>query len=273
MFCFHNVVPAAHAGLGDSSLHMTRDHFARVVEWMQSVYDVVPLAEVVDRAARGRGVRGLAAITFDDAYRGVWEHALPLLAAAELPCTIFVVCAFTEHPSHTWWDILGARGLLTAETREEALSARRGLTEEILPTLSAEREAPDLPDVLLPATWETILPSIGDLVAVGSHTVRHANLSALASAELREELATSRRRILERTDRAPEAVSYPYGLSTRQVADVAAAVGYRVGLTLENRPIRRGDEPLGLPRINVPAGISLEALECWAAGIDPRRSR
>jgi hypothetical protein len=29
----------------------------------------------------------------------------------------------------------------------------------------------------------------------------------------------------------------------------------------------RDADPLALPRINVPAGISVAALECWAAGI------
>ncbi len=274
VFCFHNVVAEADAGVGDASLHMPAHSFESVARWIAETYDVAPLSELADRAAAGRGVRGLAAVTFDDAYRGVFDHALPVLAALGLPCTIFVVSGFPADPSHTWWDRLASRGLLSDERRERALTAHRGLAAEVLADIDGNEDITrpgGLPDVLLPAGWDRIVEASGAGVDVGSHTVRHANLTALDRAELDEEMVRSRREIHDRTGREPEAMAYPYGLWNEQVLSATGSAGYRMGLTLEARPLRPGGNLLGTPRLNVPASISLEALECWAAGLRLRR--
>ncbi len=269
VFCFHNVVPMADAGVGDASLHMETSAFQAVVDWMRSSYEVVPLREIAERARSDRALGGLAAITFDDAYRGTLDHALPVLAAAGLPSTLFVVSGFSDDPAFTWWDVLAARGALDDERRNRELSVHRGLADEILSDTGA---APvDLPEVLLPAPWERIVRATGNGVELGSHTVRHANLSALGGEELEQEVTRSRNEIRERTGQDPDAVSYPYGLWNPEVLRSARQAGYRVGLTLGNRSVRGGEDPFGLPRINVPAGISPEALDCLAAGLRLRR--
>ncbi len=271
VFCFHNVVAPADAGVGDASLHMVASDFSAIVDWMRSAYEVVPVGEIADRVRSGRGVGGLAAITFDDAYRGTFDHALPMLADAGLPSTVFVVSGFSDDPTFTWWDVLAARGALTDERRNHELSARRGVAQEILSADGSAGRPPALPDALLPAPWAWIVRAAEDGVELGSHTVRHANLAALEGEELEREVTLSRHEIRERTGRDPAAVSYPYGLWTPEVLRAAGRAGYRVGLTLGNRPVGRGEDVLGLPRINVPAGISPEALECWAAGLRLRR--
>ncbi len=273
ILCFHNVVSEADAGVGDASLHMPVDTFESIAGWLAATYDVVPLRELADRASSGRSVRGLAALTFDDAYRGVFDHALPVLAALGLPCTLFVVSGFADRPAWTWWDTLASRGLLSEERRDEALSASRGLAAEVL---SGDGNAVDarsaaFPEVLLPATWDRIVAAAGESVALGSHTARHPNLCALSEDELDEELGRSRREIHERAGVEPDALAYPYGLWDARVVRAAGGAGYRTGLTLESRGLGTNAELLAAPRINVPAGIPLEALECWLAGLKLRR--
>jgi hypothetical protein len=51
------------------------------------------------------------------------------------------------------------------------------------------------------------------------------------------------------------------------VVDAARSAGYTTAVTLEPRPVHAGDDPLALPRLNVPASVALPVLECWAAGI------
>jgi len=271
ILCFHNVVADGEAGLGDASLHMPVSVFESLVRWLAATYRVVPLRELAERASAGRRVRNLAALTFDDAYRGVFEHALPRLEEAGLPCTLFVVTGFAAAPAPTWWDTLAARGLLSEERRARALVAQQGLAGRVLADCGDDGRAADTPDVLLPARWEWISRAAGDLVAVGSHTARHPNLTVLNDTELEDELGRSRREILEHTNQDPEAVAYPYGLSDSRVARAAARAGYRMGLTLEGGPMTAGRDLLAAPRLNVPAGISPEALACWTAGIRPRR--
>jgi peptidoglycan/xylan/chitin deacetylase (PgdA/CDA1 family) len=271
VFCFHNVVPASDAGVGDASLHMEAERFRALVDWMRGSYQVVPLGELAERAGSSRRVGGLAAITFDDAYRGTFDHALPILEAAGLPSTVFVVSGFPDDPAFTWWDVLAAGGALGDERRNRELSIHRGIAQEILSDPSLANGATDLPEVLLPARWERIVASAGSGVELGSHTVRHANLSELGRDEMERELSRSRQEIRERTGQDPTSISYPYGLWGPDVLQAARRAGYRFGLTLGNRIVRGGEDPFGLPRINIPAGISPETMECWAAGLRLRR--
>ena len=68
--------------------------FARHLEQIeQSGLTVVPLVELMARIADGRPHDGLVAITFDDGYASVAEHALPLLNQRGWPAAIFVSVA------------------------------------------------------------------------------------------------------------------------------------------------------------------------------------
>ena len=44
----------------------------------------------VDELSEARSLKGLASVTFDDAYKGVITHALPVMTSLDIPFTIFV---------------------------------------------------------------------------------------------------------------------------------------------------------------------------------------
>lgn len=267
VFCFHNVVANNEARGGDASLHMGLSDFEIIIDWIRSTYDVVPLGDLVARVREGASVRGLAALTFDDAYRGVLRHAVPVLCRAKLPATLFVVSVAPRRPEFFWWDRLAARGKLTEERRATCLARHRGLGEAILRSLPGEDEVPELPESLLPASWEEIRAGLGGNLTIGSHTARHPNLTALGVDDVRHELVGSRREIREQTGWDSALICYPYGLHDEVVLREARHAGYIGGVTLRGGVVRAGEDPLALPRVNVPAGISPETLECWAAGL------
>lgn len=273
VFCFHNIVNPSEVGLGDTSLHMARDDFERTMDWMTHAYTVVGLDELGKRIRDGRSTSGLAAVTFDDAYEGFIRNGLPVLARHGLPAAVFVVSEAAEAPSPFWWDQLGAAGSLSDSVRETCLTDHRGVASEILADL--ERDAvpvPPLPQAFLPATWSRIADAVGgcsDLM-VGSHTLTHPNLTRASSAELQRQLQVSRVALSERLGLLPVVISYPYGLHDARVQEEARACGYELGLTLDRGLARAGADPLAIPRLNVPAGAGVEALECWAAGLRPR---
>lgn len=269
VFCFHDVVPGEHAPVGEASLHMTEARFREILDWMAATYTVVPLEELAGRVRAGRSLAGLAAVTFDDGCRGVYRHAAPALRAAGVPATSFVVSGAPDEGAFFWWDRLAHEGMLDPDTRTRCLEELRGEGSVVLPTLlgGAARSTPDLPDALRPAPWETVVEGEADGLAAESHTVSHPNLTRLSADELADELSRSRRAIGERVGRVPEALSYPYGFASPRVVDAARSAGYTTAVTLEPRPVHAGDDPLALPRLNVPASVALPVLECWAAGI------
>jgi peptidoglycan/xylan/chitin deacetylase (PgdA/CDA1 family) len=194
IFAFHNVVdedvlPAR----CDASLHVPVSAFQDYLAVIADGYSVVPLGEIADRVRRGRAVDGLAALTFDDAYRGVLAHAIPAMARRRLPSTIFVVSGAAAAPSPFWWDLLSAGEGVPDAIREGALRELHGDREAVLSRHPVADQA--MPPVLLPATWREVRAAARDGVAIGSHTVSHRNLAALDPKTLRQEVERSRAEI------------------------------------------------------------------------------
>lgn len=83
---YHSVLEEIPPDLA-GGLHNVRPHiFAEQVDWLARHFEIMELDEFM----RLGDVRGKAAITFDDAYRSVFDHGLPMLKARGLPATIFI---------------------------------------------------------------------------------------------------------------------------------------------------------------------------------------
>lgn len=264
VFCFHNVVAEPGAGTaGDPGLHIGADAFGAYAAWMRRAYTVVPLGELHRRIAGGESMRGLAAITFDDAYRGVLQYALPVLRSLGLPSTLFVVSGAADAPAPFWWDVLAEGRPLDPARRDEYLHGMAGDGRAIL----QGRPPATLPDAWLPASWEQLRACRGELVAFGGHTVTHRNLAALDAAAARAELAGSRDAIERELGTRPRTLAYPYGLWSEATAEAARGEGYELAVTMAYGLAGHGRHAFGIPRVNVPRGIARVTLESWAAGI------
>ena len=85
---------------------VTPPEFEMQVRFLRAHYDVVPLSRIME-AVRGSDAfpPDLAAITFDDGWRDVYEHAFPILRAHQAPATLFVTSAFAN--GGTWfWEVI-----------------------------------------------------------------------------------------------------------------------------------------------------------------------
>jgi peptidoglycan/xylan/chitin deacetylase (PgdA/CDA1 family) len=232
VLCYHNVVAPVDGASGGAGLHLTRDRFERQVRWLSERYEVVSLREFVQRQAAGRSLRAVAAITFDDGYAGVFEHALPVLAAHGLPATVFLVAGAVGRPAAFAWDGTGA-----------------------------------LPASHRPADWPTVLGALGGGVDFGVHTATHPSLPTLDDAALEDEVVASRGALYRATEVWPEFFAYPFGHWSPRVRDHVRAAGYRAALTLDFGLNRASADPWSLRRVNVPSGISDSAFEAWASGL------
>ncbi len=268
ILCYHNVVPDPLEGrVGDRSLHLGAGRLAEHLDWIAHAFTPVPLLELLARLADGRSVDGLAAVTFDDAYAGALRNAGPLLAARGIPATFFVVTSAANHPAPFWWDRLGDEGRLDDRTRLECRDDLQGDPARIAtaypPLASGGTEGPDL----LAADWTALREAARIGFGVESHSRTHRNLTRLPPDELRLELEGSRHDLREALGRPPRLVSYPYGCLNGAVRQAAADAGYEGGIALSYGRVAAGDEPFSLIRVNVPAGLPVATLECWASGI------
>ena len=227
VLCYHNVVGDDEADAGDLGLHVPRERFESHMRWLVERYTVLPLDRFIDRLVSGSALRSIAAVTFDDGYAGVFEHAAPILSALAIPATVFLVAGAVGTRAHFPWD----------------------------GTASHQ-----------PADWSTVRAGLRHGIAVGAHSITHPSLPALTDAQLQDEIVGSREILHQATGVRPEFFAYPFGRWDARVRAAVEAAGYRAGFTLDYGLNGSGADPWAIRRVNVPAAISDRQLETWAGG-------
>lgn len=155
------------------------------------------------------------AVTFDDAYRSVGEHALPILHELGMVGTVF---APTDH--------VGTGEPMSWPGIEHwAGGAHR--------------------DELIALNWAELRRLAAHGWEIGSHTCSHARLTQLDPAALTHELRDSRSACETHLDRPCRSLAYPYGDVDDRVAEAAGRAGFTAGAAMA------ASGPLRCPRIGV----------------------
>lgn len=272
VLCYHNVVASTDGATADQlGLHMPLADFERQMRWLADHYAVVPLEQLVGRVLRGGSLRGVAAITFDDGYVGVFDHAWPLLRDLGLSATVFVVADAPGRSEGFWWDDPEVLRAHSAERHQRWLTALQGDCVAIVHDVAPTRRPGQPPTWCRPAAWQSIADAAASGLGIGVHSATHRSLPALPDADLHREIVESRDIIQRRAGVTPMFFAYPYGLWNDRVRRAVQSAGYRAAFTLEpGHGITTGD-PWALPRVNVPASIEDAAFQAWAAGLRLRQ--
>jgi peptidoglycan/xylan/chitin deacetylase (PgdA/CDA1 family) len=270
ILCYHNVVSTEDGGIGDPSLHVSRERFERHMRWLAAHYELLSLRELIERLAAGATLRSTAVITFDDGYAGVFEQAGPILRALGIPATVFLVAEAVGRSAGFWWDQPEIVEAATPARRERWLKDLRGDGEAIIAD-AAPGGSRSLPCSYRPADWKTIRAWLGDGIGIGVHSATHRSLPRLTDAEREHEIVASRAIIHQATGIWPDVFAYPYGHCDSRVRALVRSAGYRAALGLEVGLNNARADLWCLRRINVPAGISDAAFEAWTAGLHLRQ--
>jgi peptidoglycan/xylan/chitin deacetylase (PgdA/CDA1 family) len=267
VLCYHNVVSDAQTSIGGPGLHIAHSRFRKQMRWLAGNYTVIPLRELLARVRTGRSLRDTAAVCFDDAYAGVFEHAWPVLQELRVSATVFVVASAPGRRERFWWDRAAVQRAQSNRARQQWLTALRGDEAAILGSLpGAEREEPT-EAALLPADWGVIAPAVSAGLELGVHSATHRSLPTLDDDELTYEIEASREIIARNTGATPEVFAFPYGRWDGRVRRRVKQAGYRAAFTLDYGLVTPDADPWALPRVNVPAGIPDSAYQAWAAGL------
>ena len=211
VLCYHGV-----SSTWPSSLAVTPESFRKQIELvLHRGYRAATFSEVVPAPPYEKTV----AITFDDSYRSVFEHAFPILAEHGLTATVFVP---TGH--------VGSDGPMTWPGIEEWLDGPHA--SELVPMSWDELRT------LSEAGWE-----------IGSHTVSHPHLTRLAESSLFKELEESRSHCELNLGRDCRSLAYPYGDFDDRVISAARTAGYLTAATLPRR--FEGKNPLAWSRVGI----------------------
>ncbi len=270
ILCYHNIVPdGAAVESANPDLHMPFSRFEPQVRWLGQRYEIVRLAELVERVARGERLLNVAALTFDDGYAGTFQYAVPLLTGLGIPATIFVVAEAPGHWNSLWWDRPDLPPSL-APTRLRYMLDELWGEEHAIPRATGMRSRPPMSQYLQPAAWQVIAAAARQGVDIGVHSATHRRLPRLTDAELQRELIMSRRVIERETGVTPDFFAYPYGMWDERVKAAVRAAGYRGAVTVEPGLNGASADPWALHRINIAASTGDRRFRAYAAGLNPR---
>lgn len=274
VLAYHNVVPDAHDGRGQRTLHVPVSRFRRHLNRLSETHRIVSLKTLVDGSAWEQDPRRpLAVLTFDDAYSGALTLGVRALVDRGLPATVFVSPGLLGGQAF-WWDVVADRrgGVLPESVRTRALEEEAGDQRRILNSRDAEGgEGSSLPASLRSGTEAELASAASSPgLTLASHGWNHLCMPRLGDEELERELRRPLAWLGERWQGTLPVLSYPYGSYSssvhRRARDVGYAAAFRIrdGWITEDRP-----RAIGLPRVNIPSDVSLRGLEITTSGLWP----
>lgn len=295
ILCWHRIAdhdPDSH-GLCVSPSEL-REHLAHLLEH----YEVLPVEDLVVRHRAGQLTRPAVALTFDDGYLDHLTVASEALVDLGLPATFFVTTEGLAGPFEYWWDVVervfdqgaGLPRRLEIVVRGRSLQLPTASIEECR---AAQSTIADLMCELSPQERDRALGWLrewsgidltprdshraltGDEirrlaarpgVTIGSHTVRHLVLPSHAAEVQVRELVESRVDLERIVGRRVGLMAYPYGAVNAEVARRARSAGFTLAVTVEPRRLGTADDPLLLPRLEVPR-IDAGGFSAWLSGV------
>lgn len=179
-------------------------------------FQAVPIDDLVDWLEGGRPLpEGAFVLTFDDGFRGVREHALPVLENLRWPCTVFLVS-----------DLIGQTDTWTERENPS------GVTYPLL-------DANEIRDMMQRN------------VSFHSHTRNHADLPTLNETELADQLAGSRASLSRLLGHDVAYLAYPFGRLDERVEAATRAAGYRAAFSTQPGFNRQGVNRYRIRRLDV----------------------
>jgi peptidoglycan/xylan/chitin deacetylase (PgdA/CDA1 family) len=177
-------------------------------------------------AVTGPAWRRTVAVTFDDAFLSVLEHAYPVLSKLGLPATVFAPTAF--------------------------ISDERGRLE--WPGIDLWSDTPSAPE-LDGMSWDDLRFLAAQGWEIGSHTRTHPHLTGLGDEDLDQELVGSRRECEANLGTPCRTLAYPYGDVDPRIAEATAAAGYTAAAALSSSLRQNGMHRW--PRVGVYQGDAM----------------
>lgn len=262
---FHRVRPStAEAFSPNGGLEITPEFLDAALAHVKARgYDIVSLDDALKALAQGdAGRRPFVALTFDDGYRDLLAHALPVLERHGAPFTAYIASGFADGTARLWWMemeeairrldhveivVAGApvsRSCRSAQEKAEAFAEiywllRAGDEAELRRVVDALCVAARIdPAALTRAAcldWEALAPlAHHELAMIGAHSVTHPRLAKLDAAAARREMAESRDAIEGALGIDIRHFCYPVGDRTsagpREFA-LASELGFRSAVT------------------------------------------
>ena len=237
IFNFHRVTSLCRDGMT-----VTPRQFTEQIDYLVRHHEIVTLEKGLEMIRSGARLSSpVAVLTFDDAYRSVFEVARPALAARGIHATCFVST-----------DLVG--------------TTARFLHDQ-------ENPVRDFLDVM---SWEELAHLRDDGWSLGTHTASHVRLSTCAEPTLQHEIMEPQRAFNARLGTEARVLAFPFGLTddiNDRALDVARAAGHTAVLADYDGENETGSSSFVLGRYDIGGDHPPVAWKALAHGVDLSRWR
>jgi peptidoglycan/xylan/chitin deacetylase (PgdA/CDA1 family) len=272
VLCYHGI-GTADDSTRFSDLHVTNATFERHCRLISDTCDPISLAEFRDARQSGRALPPRSVmVTFDDGYRGVLDHALPILERYAIPAAVFVSAEPVLSGQHFWFDALCRSEGEAAVTKARALPYQtwRAFVDSIETTaVESESHRP-----LTRAELERLAGS--PLIEIGAHTMTHPTLALAPIEEQQREIAGCRSALECVLQQPVTAFAYPYGNPfadyTSETVTVVRDARFDLAFTTAGSYATLECDPLQIPRflmLDTVGDVELahRLVHSWYAGV------
>jgi peptidoglycan/xylan/chitin deacetylase (PgdA/CDA1 family) len=181
-----------------NKLRVPQKQFAAQVKWLSDQgFHFLTMQELHDQW--GNLPVKAVALTFDDGYADNLHMALPVLKKYQAKATIYIVVDRHDRDWSTYKKAHHNSGELAREVK---------LTDPEIQELVAS-----------------------GLIEIGSHTLTHANLPKLNSADRKQEMELSRSMLQQLTGQTITSFAYPFGIYCSADVQAARDAGYKTAVT------------------------------------------
>lgn len=223
IWMLHRVVEQRSDKPEQRELEVTPDWLEqKVLEYQKRGYIFVSISETLRRIGGlennsftpllRRNKRRFVCITFDDGYRDNYTLAYPMLKRLGVPFTVYVTSGFIDNQLSMWWYPNQQLGMSSDELQ---------------------------------------LMDVDPLCTIGAHTVSHPKLDILTREQQYREIAESKQTLEALLGHEIKHFSFPHGAHNDDTLAICRELGFRTVVQSWGGPLRCGENPYPLPRINM----------------------
>jgi len=262
---YHRVVGRFPQDRGNSipSMLISTGMLERQLDWIGQRFRFVSLDELGSGLEGGGFDTPVAAITFDDGYKDVYENAFPILKKKGIPAAVFVVtdlAGSSEPQVHDKLHLLLERLFQTRpDFRLDSLLVSLGIRhpqivnvignsykamgsligviprdeiQQLVDALQTEIEVDSRDyEEFRSLSWEMLAEMQAGGMTIGSHTKTHVLLTNEKRTRVLDEIAGSRQDLEKRLGITVKHFAYPDGRFNTSAVSAVAASGYRYAYT------------------------------------------
>lgn len=218
-------------------LEITPDFLKQTIEtYRQQGHRFVSIDEACEIIGRGRTAQPFVCLTFDDGYQDNYDIAYPILKQTNVPFAIYVTTGFIDNRLPMWW--------YRCESREQC--------QTCLNNAEVQQRERSYPGEQLGINTKSLKTLDADpLCTIGAHTISHPKLDTLSPEEQTKEIVQSRQELETLLSHPIRHFSYPHGAYNADTLSIINNQAFRSALLAWGGNIRRGANPLMLPRIEL----------------------